>query len=87
MTYINQQAEQCGYFEFMETAFTFPPTSEFTLSNASNSDDCQNVWNDIVTAAIYVNPCFNIYHLTDFCPFLWDVTGFPSLAAVRRNSP
>lgn len=28
-------------------------------------------WNQY-NAAYYVNPCFNIYHLTDYCPFLWD---------------
>lgn len=45
-----------------------------------------DVWDDIVSAAIYVNPCFNIYHLTDFCPFLWDEMGFPSLATVSENN-
>ena len=33
--------------------------------------DC-TIWEDIVSAAIYVNPCFNFYHLTgkfrrDYC--------------------
>jgi carboxypeptidase D len=36
--------------------------------------------NDIVSALVRVNPCFNIYHLTDFCPYLWDQLEFPSLA-------
>ncbi|KAJ5226512.1 hypothetical protein N7468_007737 [Penicillium chermesinum] len=43
-------------------------------------DDGCDVWDQIVKAATYINPCFNIYHLTDFCPFLWDEMGFPSLA-------
>lgn len=80
MTQINQRAEQCGYFSFMEQALTFPPAGKFTAPNES-APGC-DVWDDIVTAAIYVNPCFNIYHLTDFCPFLWDELGFPSLASV-----
>lgn len=29
--------------------------------------------------------CFNIYHLTDFCPFLWDELGFPSLGVGPNN--
>jgi carboxypeptidase D len=24
-----------------------------------------------------VNPCFNLYHVSDTCPNLWDVLGFP----------
>lgn len=62
MTSINQRAEECGYFAFMEEALTFPPAGKFTAPNDSASG-C-DVWDDIVTAAIYVNPCFNIYHLT-----------------------
>lgn len=39
----------------------------------------------IVNAAIYLNPCFNFYHLTDYCPFPWDVMGFPSLGDGPNN--
>lgn len=63
MTSINKRAEKCGYFDFMDKALTFPPAGKFTAPNDSASG-C-DVWDDIVTAAIYVNPCFNIYHLTD----------------------
>ncbi|KAL8684252.1 MAG: hypothetical protein Q9218_008367, partial [Villophora microphyllina] len=38
-----------------------------------------DVWDDIIAAATYVNPCFNVYHIRDFCPFLSDVIGYPSL--------
>ncbi|KAK4954228.1 hypothetical protein LTR10_007658 [Elasticomyces elasticus] len=78
MADVNERAEKCGYFEFMENALTFPPTGK--LPNAPNSSEpgC-DVWTDIINAAIYVNPCFNLYHLTDFCPFLYDPLGFPSL--------
>ena len=76
MTSINQRAEQCGYFSFMEKALTFPPAGKFTAPNDS-APGC-DVWNDIVTAAIYVNPCFNIYHLTD--------VGIPSLHCVQRSA-
>lgn len=78
---INERAEKCGYFDFMEKALTFPPTGKLTPPNAT-AEGCA-VWDDIANAAIYVNPCFNFYHLTDFCPFIWDVMGFPSLAGVR----
>ncbi|KAK6373533.1 hypothetical protein LTS17_008025 [Exophiala oligosperma] len=83
MTSINERAEKCGYFDFMEEALTFPPKGKFTAPNVT-APGC-DTWDDIVTAAIYVNPCFNIYHLTDFCPFLWDELGFPSLGNGPNN--
>jgi carboxypeptidase D len=30
-----------------------------------------------ISAALLVNPCFNIYHVATTCPLLWDVLGFP----------
>ena len=52
MTSINQRAEACGYFSFMEEALTFPPSGKFTAPNAS-APGC-DVWDDIVSAEIYV---------------------------------
>lgn len=83
MTQINQRAERCGYLQFMEEALTFPPAGKFTAPNDS-APGC-DAWDDIVSAAIYVNPCFNVYHLIVFCPFLWDEMGFPSLAQGPNN--
>lgn len=80
MTEINQRAEKCGYTKFLNEALTFPPPKNFPTAPNPYKNDCA-VWDDIIMAATYINPCFNIYHLTDFCPFLWDEMGFPSLAA------
>ncbi|KAH9845151.1 carboxypeptidase cpdS-like [Teratosphaeria destructans] len=75
---IIERATNCGYISFMEQALTFPPTGK--LGNAPNSSlpGC-DVWDDILAAAVYINPCFNIYHIIDYCPYLWDELGFPSL--------
>lgn len=54
---VNQRAESCGYFSFMEEALTFPPKGKFMAPNSS-AEGCE-VWDDIINAAIYVNPCFN----------------------------
>ena len=80
MTEINNRSRACGFEAFMETALTFPP-SNGTLHLPSDADKpgC-DVYDDILSAAILVNPCFNLYHLTDYCPFLWSQLGFPSLA-------
>ncbi|EXJ80079.1 carboxypeptidase [Capronia epimyces CBS 606.96] len=80
---INSRAERCGYFQFMEEALTFPPTGKFTAPN-DTAPGC-DVWDDIIAAAVYVNPCLNLYHLTDFCPFLSDELGFPSLGVGPNN--
>lgn len=84
MSEINQRAEKCGYNKFLDEALQYPPTKNFPTAPDPRDPGC-NVWDDIVTAVTYVNPCFNMYHLTDFCPFLWDKMGFPSLAGGPNN--
>ncbi|KAJ5925766.1 hypothetical protein N7454_007276 [Penicillium verhagenii] len=84
MADINKKAESCGYNKFLDEALTFPPPKDFPVAPDSSNADC-DVWDQIVKAATYVNPCFNMYHLTDFCPFLWDQMGFPSLAGGPNN--
>lgn len=78
MREINQRAERCGHTKFLDEALTYPPPKKFP-SMPEITPDCQT-WDSIVAAATAINPCFNVYHLTDFCPFLWDVMGFPSQA-------
>lgn len=77
MTSINQRADTCGYTEFMNNALIFPPSDKIPTAPDSSIRGC-DVWNDIVAAAFSIDPCFNIYHLTDFCPYLWNVSKFPS---------
>ncbi len=75
--FVNQKNDECGYTEFMENALTYPPKGLLPTAPDSSKGDC-NTWNYIVSAAIYINPCFNIYHILDYCPYLWDELGFPS---------
>ncbi|KAH8696037.1 serine-type carboxypeptidase F [Talaromyces proteolyticus] len=78
---INARDEKCGLTKFLNEALTYPPPKNFPATpNPWSDPDCL-VWYDITAAAQLVNPCFNMYHLTDFCPFLLDPMGFPSLAA------
>lgn len=78
-----ERADKCGYFEFMDKALTFPPEGKLIAPNSSISG-C-DVFDDILVAAVYANPCFNIYHITDYCPYLWNELGFPSLAIGPNN--
>lgn len=84
MTEINNASKVCGYDAFMETALTFPPNGTLPTAPDSSRPGC-DVYDNILSAAIRVNPCFNLYHLTDYCPFLWDQLGFPSLAPGPNN--
>ena len=84
MADINKRADSCGYTKFMEDVLAFPPTGKVHSAPDPFQPGC-GVWEDIVEAAYYVNPCFNVYHLTDFCPYLWDVMGFPSLGSGPNN--
>jgi carboxypeptidase D len=71
---INERAESCGFKAWMEEALAFPPTQTLQVPKHAEDPGC-SLWGDIIDAAYYVNPCFNIYHLIDFCPFQWDVMG------------
>jgi carboxypeptidase D len=69
----------CGYADFFNNYTTsFPPPGPIPTAPSSQAPGC-DIWDEIYNAAYFVNPCFNIYHLTDFCPYLWDEMGFPSL--------
>ncbi|PCG93900.1 Peptidase S10, serine carboxypeptidase [Penicillium occitanis (nom. inval.)] len=84
MSQINAVDAQCGYTDFLNKALTYPPPTPFPTLDSANSAGC-DTWDQIITAVSLINPCFNIYHLTDFCPYLWDEMGFPSLAEGPNN--
>ncbi|CBY02081.1 hypothetical protein IAQ61_006666 [Plenodomus lingam] len=66
-----QQQKECGYAEYWDTYFKFPPPkgpfpvleSPFKTENST----C-DMYSTFVNALQEVNPCFNIYHITDTCP-------------------
>lgn len=82
---ITARAKSCGFTDFFEKWTTeFPPSGPIPTAPKSSAPGC-DLYDDIYNALYYVNPCFNIYHLTDFCPYLWDELGFPSLAGGPNN--
>ena len=87
---VHQRADSCGYTDYFNKYLTFPPPGPFPLPTNS-SNDC-DVFDDVFAAALEVNPCFNIYHILDTCPHLFDVLGivntgdyFPPGAQVYFN--
>ncbi|KAK0338343.1 hypothetical protein LTR59_003017 [Friedmanniomyces endolithicus] len=78
MADIHKRADACGYTAFMDLAMTFPPTGPLpTPPNVDYSMPGCSIWNDIINAALLVNPCWDIYQVATTCPILWDVLGFP----------
>ena len=68
----------------MRNALTYPPTGPIPTAPDSTKGGC-NLWEYSVSAAVYINPCFNIYHVIDYCPYLWDQLGFPSFGWGPNN--
>ncbi|KAF2646446.1 serine carboxypeptidase-like protein [Massarina eburnea CBS 473.64] len=67
-----RQAE-CNYDTYLETYFKFPPTAgpqpvlPDPYSSSDNNHACDQ-FDNFYGALLEVNPCFNIYHITETCP-------------------
>ncbi|EPS45522.1 hypothetical protein H072_450 [Dactylellina haptotyla CBS 200.50] len=66
--------EKCGYADIYKQGLTFPPAGKINVTGAVKSRDCR-LWSKVWSAANRINPCFNVYHITDTCPSPWDVMG------------
>lgn len=84
MTEINERADSCGFTSFLDHALTYPPAKQVPVAPDHTKPGC-DVWDQIIKAAKYVNPCFNMYHLIDFCPVPWNEMGFPSPGVGPNN--
>jgi carboxypeptidase D len=87
---VTLRAGQCGFTEYMEDALTFPPAGEIAYPWSLNgsgavADPTCSLWSDITQAALWVNPCFDPYHVSAFCPFPSNQIGFPSLGWGPNN--
>lgn len=80
-SYIGDQGDRCGLDAFMAKYLTFPPPGPFPPPEelpGQVTGSCEMLWSDIVYIVSQLNPCFNIYHITDTCPMQWDVLGSPT---------
>ncbi|KAF2114000.1 serine carboxypeptidase [Lophiotrema nucula] len=73
-TFLEQMREWnsfCNYTQYMEEYFTFPPPAgSFPVlpdPYASDTYLCDQ-FDNFYAALLEVNPCFNIYHITETCP-------------------
>jgi carboxypeptidase D len=73
MADLDQRADECGLTQYIEDQLQFPPpTSLFNKLVWQNdtwaAEQC-DMLPSIRAAAELVNPCYNIYHVTDSCPW------------------
>jgi carboxypeptidase D len=71
MEHMVERQAQCNYSTYLDTYFQFPPPSgAFPLLPApsyANNYSC-DMFDNFYSAELEVNPCFNIYHITETCP-------------------
>lgn len=79
MEALTQRVNECGYTDYLSKylAFPFPPGAFPVLPDPyANEDQPQcDIFDDVYSAVLQAIPCFNIYHITDTCPYLWSVLG------------
>jgi carboxypeptidase D len=73
-----ERNDECGYTQHMEKYFKFPPPQgpiptlpEQTYANNYSCDQFSSAY----AAILEINPCFNIYHITETCPHPYSVLG------------
>ncbi|EOA81223.1 hypothetical protein ACJQWK_06798 [Exserohilum turcicum] len=78
MAAITKKNRECGYAQYLDKYFRFPPPKgPFPVlpdPYAGKVPVCDMI-DDFGIALSEINPCFNIYHVTDTCPFVYDVMG------------
>jgi carboxypeptidase D len=76
MAYITERAQTCGFTDFYDKYTTsFPPPGPIpTAPDAYSLLGC-DLYDAIYNATFYTNPCFNQYHLIEYCPYLYNELG------------
>lgn len=74
---IHKRADSCGYTSYLNEYLVFPPKNGLLPIPTDYTVPGCSLWPDIILAVSQINPCFNIYHITETCPLLWSVLGFP----------
>ncbi|KAK5690117.1 hypothetical protein LTR17_026043 [Elasticomyces elasticus] len=71
MADLHKRQDACGYTDLNQTAMTFLPNGTLpTPANVDGDVEACGMWNDVVNAAMLVNPCWDIYQIPTTCPLL-----------------
>jgi len=88
LNHIGQVAEKCNYAGYVDKYVTYPPQGLLPMPGKDTfADPGCDVWDEILNAALIINPAFNIYRIFDVYPILWDVLGFPGTFGQIQTPP
>ena len=73
MQQLQDQADSCGYTNYMADFVTYPPAGQLPYPN--NATDHRvpagcDIWDTIYNNALLINPAFDIYRVFDTVGFL-----------------
>ncbi|KJX93216.1 serine carboxypeptidase like protein [Zymoseptoria brevis] len=75
---LKNRSDECGYTSFMEKYFKFPPPAEkypvLPDPYATENGTCAQ-FDNALNAILLVNPCFNLYHISETCPHPYSQLG------------
>lgn len=76
---MRSRADFCNYTWFLTEYFTFPPpagpfSDVLDVMPEQYWDTC-DLWSNIAVGLLQVNPCLNIYHVSEMCPILYSEVG------------
>jgi carboxypeptidase D len=78
MKQMRQRQAECNFTSYLEKYFNFPPPQESfpLLQDPYNAEGMAcNMVENIYSALVAVNPCFDIYHVTQTCPHVFSQLG------------
>jgi carboxypeptidase D len=78
MRHLSYAYESCGYRNYTDTYFTFPPSGVQPSIEANSTAEGCDLWQSVYKEAYRINPCFNVYEISLMCPLASDPIGFPS---------
>ncbi|KAI0138321.1 serine carboxypeptidase 1 [Pestalotiopsis sp. NC0098] len=87
---IHEQHETCGYADYLEKYLVYPPAGQQPTDQPGYNDNQTDYLEGCaITYATWdaislLNPCFNIYEVSEQCPLRYDPLGF---AAGNEYSP
>ncbi|TFY63629.1 hypothetical protein EVJ58_g3139 [Rhodofomes roseus] len=88
MNELDTKAAACHYTGYMEQYVTYPPIGLLPLPGGSiyPVEGC-DMWETIFSAALKINPAFNIYRIFDTWPVPFDILGFPGSFFETQTTP
>lgn len=71
MDAITELADQCNFTSYYDQYYKFPPPAEPfpVLPDPYNTENGCYMFDYVLEAAMLINPCFDLYHITATCPF------------------